>query len=67
MNVKQLAHGRIPSDIPCPIRKSNSPLIVRTTSEDMLTANVFGILKSLDPKTWLTSLPWTPVVRYQRV
>jgi hypothetical protein len=40
----------------CPpnyIRKSNCPLIVRTTSEDLLTANVFGILKNLDPNIWL--------------
>jgi hypothetical protein len=40
----------------CPpnhIRKSNCPLIVRTTSEDLLTANVFGILKNLDPTIWL--------------
>jgi hypothetical protein len=43
----------------CPpnyVRKSNCPLIVRTTSEDLLTANVFGILKNLDPKIWLTRL-----------
>ncbi len=42
----------------CPpnyVRKSNCPLIVRTTSEDLLTANVFGILKNLDPKIWLRS------------
>jgi hypothetical protein len=41
----------------CPpnyVRKSNCPLIVRGTSEDLLTANVFGILKNLDPKIWLT-------------
>ena len=41
----------------CPpkyVRKSNCPLIVRTTSEDLLTANVFGILKNLDPTIWLT-------------
>ena len=41
----------------CPpnyVRKSNCPLFVRTTSEDLLTANVFGILKNLDPKIWLT-------------
>jgi hypothetical protein len=40
----------------CPpnyVRKYNCPLIVRTTSEDLLTANVFGILKNLDPKVWL--------------
>src|SRR5512135_1784192 len=40
----------------CPpnyVRKANCPLIVRTTSEDLLTANVFGILKNLDPKIWL--------------
>jgi len=40
----------------CPpnyVRKSNCPLIVPTTSEDLLTANVFGILKNLDPKIWL--------------
>ena len=40
----------------CPpnyVRKSNCPLIVRTTSEDLLTANVFGILKNLDPTVWL--------------
>ncbi len=40
----------------CPpnyVRRSNCPLIVRTTSEDLLTANVFGILKNLDPKIWL--------------
>jgi hypothetical protein len=40
----------------CPpnyVRKNNCPLIVRTTSEDLLTANVFGILKNLDPKIWL--------------
>jgi hypothetical protein len=40
----------------CPpnyVRKSNCPLIVRTTSEDLLTANVFGILKNLDPTIWL--------------
>jgi hypothetical protein len=35
------------------VRKSNCPLIVRTTSEDLLTANVFGILKNLDPTIWL--------------
>ena len=43
----------------CPpnhVRKSNCPLIVRSTSEDLLTANVFGILKNLDPKIWLTRL-----------
>ena len=43
----------------CPpnyVRKSNCPLIVRTTSEDLLTANVFGILKNLDPKIWLTKI-----------
>jgi hypothetical protein len=43
----------------CPpnyVRKSNCPLIVRTTSEDLLTANVFGILKNLDPKIWLSRL-----------
>jgi hypothetical protein len=38
---------------PNPVRKSNRPLIVSTTSEDLLTANVFGILKNLDPKIWL--------------
>lgn len=40
----------------CPpnyVRKSNCPLIVRTMSEDLLTANVFGILKNLDPTVWL--------------
>ncbi|MBM4307608.1 MAG: hypothetical protein FJ123_12845 [Deltaproteobacteria bacterium] len=37
------------------VRKSNCPLIVRTTSEDLLTANVFGILKNLDPTIWLRS------------
>lgn len=40
----------------CPpnyVRKSNCPLIVRGTSEDLLTSNVFGILKNLDPKIWL--------------
>jgi hypothetical protein len=37
------------------VRKYNCPLIVRTTSEDLLTANVFGILKNLDPKIWLRS------------
>ncbi len=43
----------------CPpfhVRKGNCPLIVRTTSEDLLTANVFGILKNLDPKIWLRRL-----------
>ena len=43
----------------CPpnhVRKSNCPLIVRSTSEDLLTANVFGILKNLDPKIWLSRL-----------
>ena len=43
----------------CPpnyVRKSNCPLIVRTTSEDLLTANVFGILKNLDPKIGLKKL-----------
>jgi len=43
----------------CPpfhVRKGNCPLIVRTTSEDLLTANVFGILKNLDPKVWLRKL-----------
>jgi len=40
----------------CPpnyVRKSGCPLVVRGTSEDLLTANVFGILKNLDPKIWL--------------
>ncbi len=43
----------------CPpfyVRKSNCPLIVRGTSEDLITANVFGILKNLDPKIWLRRL-----------
>ena len=41
----------------CPpnyIRKSHCPLIVRSTSEDILTSSVFGILKNLDPTIWLT-------------
>lgn len=32
------------------------PLIVRPTSEDVLTANVFGILRRLRPSLWLRSL-----------
>jgi hypothetical protein len=43
----------------CPpnyIRKSNCPLIVRSTSEDLFSSNVFSILKNLDPKIWLTRL-----------
>jgi hypothetical protein len=40
--------------LPNYVRKSNCPLIVRTTSEDLLTANVFGILKNLDPTIWLS-------------
>ena len=43
----------------CPpnhVRKGNCPLIVRTTSEDLLTSNVFGILKNLDPNIWLKRL-----------
>ena len=35
------------------VRKFSCPMIVRGTSEDLLTANVFGILKNLDPKIWL--------------
>lgn len=34
-------------------RKNSCPLILRSTSEDILTANVFGILKNLDPQIWL--------------
>jgi len=34
-------------------RKNSCPLILRSTSEDILTANVFGILKNLDPHVWL--------------
>jgi hypothetical protein len=40
----------------CPpnhVRTGNCPMIVRTTSEDLLTANVFGILKNLDANIWL--------------
>jgi len=34
-------------------RKNSCPLILRSTSEDILTANVFGILKNLNPHVWL--------------
>jgi Holliday junction resolvase-like predicted endonuclease len=40
----------------CPpnyVRKSNCPLIVRTTSEDLLLGNLFSVLKNLDPTIWL--------------
>jgi len=43
----------------CPpfhVRKSNCPMIVRGTSEDLLTSNVFGILKNLNPNVWLKGL-----------
>lgn len=41
------------------------PLIIRTTSEDVLVANVFGILKNLNPDLWLAdfinvALPYSP-------
>jgi Holliday junction resolvase-like predicted endonuclease len=49
-----LIPGRTASDPSYPVRKSNCALIARDTSEDLLTANVFGILKNLDPKIWLT-------------
>ena len=39
-----------------PVRKSNCPLIVRTTSEDLLTVNVFGILKNLSFKGTLLTI-----------
>jgi len=32
------------------------PLIVRPTSEDVVTANIFGILKALNPRWWLPDL-----------
>jgi hypothetical protein len=32
------------------------PLILRTTSEDAMTANVFGILRRLRPSLWLRPL-----------
>jgi hypothetical protein len=34
-------------------RVNSCPLILRSTSEDILTANVFGILKNLNPHIWL--------------
>jgi hypothetical protein len=34
----------------------NCPLILRTTSEDAMTANVFGILRRLRPSLWLRPL-----------
>jgi hypothetical protein len=34
---------------------SGNSKIVHVLSEDILTANVFGILKNLDPKVWLVS------------
>ncbi|HPD60230.1 MAG TPA: hypothetical protein PKV48_00510 [Thermodesulfobacteriota bacterium] len=34
-------------------RVNSCPLILRTTSEDLLMANVFGILKNLNPHIWL--------------
>lgn len=37
-------------------RGNNCPLILRTTSEDILTANVFGILRRLCPSLWLRPL-----------
>lgn len=41
------------------------PLIIRTTSEDVLVSNVFGILKNLNPDLWLpdfinAALPFSP-------
>ena len=35
------------------VRKSNCPLIVRTTSEDIMVGNILGILKNLDSTIWL--------------
>lgn len=43
----------------CPpfhVRNGNCPLIVRSTSEDLITSNVFGVLKNLDPNVWLPRL-----------
>ena len=34
-------------------RVQTCPLILRSTSEDIITANVFGILKNLNPHIWL--------------
>jgi len=34
---------------------SGNSIILHIRSEDILTANVFGILKNLDPKVWLVS------------
>jgi hypothetical protein len=34
---------------------SGNSKILHTTSEDILTANVFGVLRNLDPKVWLIS------------
>lgn len=34
----------------------NCPLVLRTQSEDLMTANVFGMLKHLPPHTWLAPL-----------
>lgn len=32
------------------------PLIVRPSSEDVVTGNIFGVLKSIDPRWWLADL-----------
>jgi hypothetical protein len=37
-------------------RGRGCPLIVRETSEDVLTANVFGVLRNLPPRLWLRPL-----------
>lgn len=35
---------------------SGNSKIVHVLSEDVLTANVFGFLKNLDPSVWLSSI-----------
>lgn len=37
-------------------RGNNCPLILRTTSEDLMVANVFGILRLMRPSLWLRPL-----------
>lgn len=36
---------------------SGNKVVLHTASEDVLTANVFGIMKNLDPRVWLLDMP----------
>lgn len=59
MSIALELHGRKKTGTVCSRdhrNGNNCPLILRSTSEDLLTANVFGLLRHFPPKLWLAPL-----------